>query len=331
MNGIVAALNALYKNLKTISIFIVIIHRAIFLLKTMDCYCIAGVVIFILLIAAVMIVIKRDSINGFFSKDSKGEIMVGGAKKRSRVKYTKHESKLSNIHHNNRARYIFIYLSDIYPKGLQEGSKFKSIMNQIKYKNEAYAVYERPCNGQWVDNLNIDDAWEDFKRKYSSEFNKEIDNGARLVFIGKGFGSIYAKIFMSASKKEGHYNCMAIALNGIHLREFIPALILEHLGLQDINVNDITFTDTKCIYKGTDYLKVFKISPKLYTLLFACDSLPTSDYFSFYGIDGTKTVEILPFNIVYDNTYLVKYGNKFTINDWLKIPKLLEAVIKESV
>ena len=331
MNGIAAALNALYKNLKTISIFIVIIHRAIFLLKTMDCYCIAGVVIFILLIAALIIVIKRDSINRFFSKNSsKEETMVGGAKKRPRVKYTKHKSKMSNIHHNKNARYIFIYLSDVYPKGLKEGLKFKSIIERTKYKNEAYAVYERPCNGSWVDTLNIDEAWDDFKRLYGNTFNKEISNGARLIFIGKGFGSVYAKIFMAAAKKTG-YDCMAISLNGIHLREFLPALIVDHLGLSDININDIEFTDTKCVYKGKDYVKTFKINPKLYLLLFVCDSLSTDNYYSFYGIDGTRRIEMLPFKAVYENTYLMKYGKRFTINDWLKNPKLMETAIKKVI
>ena len=295
----------------------------------MDCYCIAGFVIFILLIAALIIVIKRDSINRFFSNDSgKGETLIGGAKKQSRVKYIKRDAKLSHIHNNSDAHYVFIYLSDIYPDGLKEGAKFKSIINQTKYKNEAYAVYERPCNGQWVDSLNIDDAWDDFKQLYEKTFNKEISNGARLVFIGKGFGSIYAKTFMNAAKDMGYYDCMAISLNGIHLREFMLALIMEHLGLSDMNINDIRFTETKCIYKGNDYVKIFKINPKLYLLLFSCDGFSTTDYYSFYGTDGTSTIEIVPFEVVYENTYLMKYGNRFTANDWLKYPKLLETAIK---
>ena len=298
----------------------------------MDCYCIAGIVIFILLMAALIIVIKRDSINRFFSNDSgKGETMAGGAKKQSRVKYIKQDAELSYIHNNSNARYVFIYLSDIYPEGLKEGVKFKSIINQTKYKNEAYAVYKRPCNGQWVDNLNIDEAWDDFKQRYAVTFDREISNGAKLVFIGKGFGSIYAKIFMAIAKKAGYHDCMAIALNGIHLREFMPALIMEHLGVSDIDINDIEFTDRKCIYKGKDYVKIFKLNLKLYILLFICDTLHTTDYYSFYGTDGTKTIEIVPFNIVYDNTYLMKYGNKFTVNDWLKNPKLMEAAIKKVI
>ena len=298
----------------------------------MDYCCIAGIVIFILLIVAIIIVIKRDSINSFFSKDSSREKnMVGGAKKRSHTKYIKHNAKLSNIHHNRNARYIFIYLPDIYPGGLKECSKFKAIINQTKYKNEAYAVYERPCNGEWVDNLTLDDTWEDFKRRYADTFDKEIANGARLVFIGKGIGSNHAKIFMSAAKKAGYYDCMAISLNGIHLREFMIALIMEHLGLSDIDIDDIKFTNTKCIYDGKDYVKLLKINPKLYLLLFICDSISTTDYYSFYGTSGTKTIEIVPFDIIYENTYLMKYGNRFNVNNWLKYPKLLEAAIKEAI
>ena len=296
----------------------------------MDCYCIAGIIVFILLIAALIIVIKRDSINEFFSNGSSNEkTIVGGAKKQSQAKYIKHDAKLSYIHNNSNARYVFIYLSDVYPDGLKEGVKFKSIINQTKYKNEAYAVYERPCNGQWVDNLIIDEAWEDFKQRYEKTFNKETDNGAKLVFIGKGIGSNYAKIFMSAAKKTGYHNCMAISLNGIHLREFMTSLIMEHLGLSDIDVNEIEFTDTKCIYDGKDYVKILKINPKLYLLLFICDSLSTTDYYSFYGTAGTEIIEIVPFDIIYKNTYLIKYGKRFTVDDWLKYPKLLETVIKK--
>jgi hypothetical protein len=305
---------------------------AIFLLKTMDCYCIAGIVIFILLIAAMMIVIKRDSINKFFSNDSDNEkTMTGGAKKQSDMKYIKHDAKMSYIHNNSNARYIFIYLSDVYPGGLKEGSKFKSIINQTKYKNEAYAVYERPCNGSWVDNLNVDEAWENFKQQYRKSFDKEIANGAKLVFIGKGFGAIYAKIFMDAIKKTGYYDCMAISLNGIHLREFMTVLIMDRLGLSDIDINDIKFTDKKCLYNGKDYVKLLKINPKLYLLLFICDSISTTDYYSFYGTPGTKTIEIVPFDIIYENTYLMKYGNNFNINDWLKYPRLLETAIKKVI
>ena len=298
----------------------------------MDGCCIAGIVTIILLIAAIIIVIKRNSINKFFANDSgKGETMVGGAKKQSHVKCVKHDAKLSYVHNNNNARYIFIYIADVYPKGLQEGAKFKSIINQTKYKNEAYAVYERPCNGQWVDTLNVDETWDDFKLLYEKTFNKEIANGSRLVFIGKGFGSIYAKLFINFAKDTGYYDCTAISLNGIHLREFMPALIIEHLGLSDININDIEFTKKKCIYKGNDYVKIFKINPKLYLLLFVCDLFSTDDYYSFYGVYGTNHIEIIPFDVVYENTYLMKYGKKFTANDWLKYPKLLETAIKKAI
>lgn len=297
----------------------------------MDCYCIAGVVIFILLIAAIMIVVKRDSINRFFSAGTKVDTITGGGKKTKKRITTSHIAKLSNIHHNPGAHYVFVYLSDIYPKGLKEGSKFKALINQTKYKNEAYAVYERPVNGKWVDTLNIDDAWEDFVKKYCNEFKEEISNGARLIFIGKGFGSVYAKIFGSAMENKGIQACTTLALNGIHLREFMPALIMQERGLSTISLKDITFTQKQCIYDGKDYVKVLGMDSRFYTLLYSCDCIENNSYYSFYGAEGSKYIEIEPFNVVYDNTFIVKYGKRFMSNDWLKNPKLLESVIKKVI
>jgi hypothetical protein len=256
--------------------------------------------------------------------------MTGGAKKNKKPKYIKHAARLSNIHHNSKAKYIFIYLPDIYPNGLQEGAKFKSLMNRTSFKDEAYGVYERPCDGKWIESLNIDLAWEKFKEKYLSEFKEEIANGAHLIFIGKGFGSMHAKIFRSAMEISGISPCSAIALNGIHLREFIPALIIEKLGLSDININDIHFTENQCIYKGRDYVKILNIQPGIYRLIYTCDKINITHYYSFYGDIGTGRVEIEPFNVVYPNTYIISY-RKFKVSDWLKVPQLINAAIKEII
>ena len=295
----------------------------------MDCCILAIIIVFILLIAALMIYTKRESINTYFAPGN-STTMTGGAKKNKKPKYIKHTARLSNIHHNRKAKYIFIYLPDIYPNGLQEGAKFKSLMNRTSFKNEAYGVYERPCDGKWIESLNIDLAWEEFKEKYLSEFKEEIANAARLIFIGKGFGSIHAKIFRSAIEISGISPCSAIALNGIHLREFIPALIMEKLGLSDININDIQFTKSRCVYKGKDYIKILGIDPRIYSLIYACDGIEPDNYYSFYGDSGTGRVEIEPFNVVYPNTYIISYG-KFKVSDWLKVPQLMNAAIKEVV
>ena len=37
------------------------------------------------------------------------------------------------------------------------------------------------------------------------------------------------------------------------------------------------------------------------------------------------------FNDIYENTYLARYGSKFTVADWLKRPALLESVIKKVI
>ena len=292
-------------------------------------YIVTAVIIIALLILAVLVYVKRKSINKFFTAGTKDATITGGGKKIKERVMTSHIAKLSNIHHNPNAHYIFVYLSDIYPKGLKEGAKFKSLLNQTKYKNEAYAVYERPVNGKWVDTLIIDDAWEDFIKKYRNEFKEEISNGARLIFIGKGFGSVYAKIFGSAMENKGIQACTTLALNGIHLREFMPALIMQERGLSAISIKDITFTQKQCIYDGKDYVKALGMDSRFYTLLFICDRIENSPYYSFYGMEGSRYIEIEPFNVVYDNTFIVKYGKRFTSNDWLKNPALLEAAIKE--
>ena len=67
-----------------------------------------------LLIAALMIYTKRESINTYFTPGN-STTMTGGAKKNKKPKYIKHAARLSNIHHNSKAKYIFIYLPDIYP------------------------------------------------------------------------------------------------------------------------------------------------------------------------------------------------------------------------
>ena len=258
----------------------------------------------------------------------------GKNKKKATIKrssFTKRKSALTNVHNNENARYIFIYFGDIYPGGLKESAKFKSLINQTKYKNEAYGVYERATNGQWIDNLMFDDAWDDFESKIVNTFKHELMNGARLVLIGKGFGAFYSKLF---KYKLGSVNLnfhKAIALNGLHLRELVPALIMEKTGLTEINLGDINFKKTECLFQGKDCIKELGLSIYVYVLMFICDRINNSDYYSFYGASGEKEVEVVPFNDIYENTYLVKYGSKFSPEDWLKRPALMEAVLKEVI
>ena len=302
---------------------------------------------FVLLIAAVLIFIKRDAINEYFNQSdstTETEAMIGGAKRKTskrmnngrgkktakkQTAYTKHKSALSNVHNNENAKYIFIYFGDIYPGGLKESAMFKTLINQTSFKNEAYGVYERASNGQWVDNMLFDEAWDDFESKIVSTFKHELMNGARLVLIGKGFGAFYSKIF---KYKLGSVNLnfhRAIALNGFHLRELVPALIMQKTGLTEINMMDIEFKKTECLFQGKDYVKVLGLSIYIYILMFICDGINNADYYSFYGDDGTDSVEIEPFNDIYENTYLARYGSRFTVADWLKRPALLDAVIKK--
>ena len=302
---------------------------------------------FVLLIAAVLIFVKRDAINERFNHPDltyETEGMAGGAKRKTgkrsnnrrgkkatkkQAAYKKHKSALSNVHNNENAKYIFIYFGDIYPNGLKESIMFKTLINQTSFKNEAYGVYERATNGQWVDNMLFDVAWDDFELKITSTFKRELMNGARLVLIGKGFGAFYSKLF---KKELGSVNLnfhRAIALNGLHLRELIPALIMQKTGLTEINMLDIEYKKTKCLFQGKDYIKELGLSIYVYILMLICDGINNSDYYSFYGDDGTDNVEIVPFSDIYENTYLVRYGSKFTVADWLKRPKLLEAVMKE--
>lgn len=245
--------------------------------------------------------------------------------------YPKRKPDLTNVHHNENARYIFIYFGDIYPDGLKESSAFKSIMNQTSFKNEAYGVYERQSNGQWVDNLLFDDAWDDFETRVASTFKQELMNGARLVLIGKGFGAFYSKIFKHKMGSVSMNFHRAIALNGMHLRELIPAMIMEKTGMTEINIMDIEFKKTECLFQGKDYVKVLGLSVYVYILMFICDRINNTDYYSFYGDSGTLSVEIVPFSDIYENTYLAKYGGKFKSSEWLKRPMLLEAVIKEVI
>lgn len=314
----------------------------------MDYGVIACVTIFVLLIAAISIYVKRDAINGYFDR-SDDATMVGGAKRKTtkrsnngrgknktkretkRKSFMKRQSALTNVHNNDDAKYIFIYFGDIYPEGLKESYMFKSLMNQTKYKNEAYGVYERPLNGQWIDNLMIDDAWEDFERKLTTTFKHELMNNAKLVLIGKGYGAFYAKIFKYNLQSVNLGFHRSIALNGLHLREFMPAIIMEKEGLDEINLGDIEFNERECIYNGKDYVKATNLSIPLYILMKVCDRISNTDYFSFYGTSGSDEVEIEPFNDVYDNTYLAKYGKKFNPSEWLKRPVLLEAIIKKAI
>ena len=318
------------------------------MLKTMDYSVIACIMVFVLLVAAVLIFIKRDDINRYFERQDDAN-MVGGAKRKTgkrsnngrgknktkvtikRSTFMKRKSALTNVHNNESAKYIFIYFGDIYPNGLKESSMFKSAMNQTKYKNEAYGVYERPLNGQWTDNLMIDDAWEDFEKKVTATYKQEIMNNAKLVLIGKGYGAFYAKIFKYKLQSVNLGFHRSIALNGLHLREFMPAIIMNKTGLSEINLSDITFRERECIYNGKDYVKETNLSLPLYILMKVCDGVSTVDYFSFYGADGTSEVEIEPFNDIYDNTFLVRYGKKFSPEDWLKRSQMLEEAIKRAI
>lgn len=320
-----------------------------------QCICIIGSIIAVcLLIICVLIFVKRSIYNEESVDDSEqSDTLTGGAKRKTDKRtnkrstngrnkapksstkrvggYPKRKPALTNVHHNENAKYIFIYFGDIYPDGLKESTAFKSIMNQTSFKNEAYGVYERQSNGQWVDNLLFDDAWDDFETRVASTFKQEMMNSAKLVLIGKGFGAFYSKIF---KHKLGSVNMnfhRAIALNGMHLRELIPAMIMEKTGLTEINLMDIDFKKTECVFQGKDYVKVLGLSVYVYILMFICDRINNSDYYSFYGDSGTSSVEIEPFSDIYENTYLAKYGGKFNASEWLKRPKLLEAVIKESI
>ena len=329
----------------------------------MDYGVIACITIVVLLVAAILIFVKRDAINGRFDRSvddsEQSDTLTGGAKgnnkrktnkrsnKRSNNKgtdkrssktttkrigsYPKRKPALTNVHHNENARYVFIYFGDIYPDGLKESNAFKSVMNQTSFKNEAYGVYERQSNGQWVDNLLFDDAWEDFETRVASTFKQELMNGARLVLIGKGFGAFYSKIFKHKLGSVSMNFHRAIALNGMHLRELVPAMIMEKTGLTEINIMDIDFKKTECLFQGKDYVKALGLCVYVYILMFICDRINNSDYYSFYGDSGTSSVEIEPFSDIYENTYLAKYGGKFKASEWLKRPKLLEAVIKEAI
>ncbi len=348
MNGIAVACKDSYKNVAVISVFMPIGHRALFLLKTMDCCVIACTIVFVLIVAAVLIFVKRDGINSYFDR-SDDATMVGGAKRKTgkrsnngrgknktkviikRTAFMKRQSALTNVHNNESAKYIFIYFGDIYPGGLKESSMFKSLMNQTRYKNEAYGVYERPLNGQWIDNLMIDDAWEDFEKKLTETYKQEIMNNAKLVLIGKGYGAFYAKIFKYKLQSVNLGFHKAIALNGLHLREFMSAIIMKKAGLSEINLSDITFRDRECVYEGKDYVKETNLSLALYILMKVCDGVSTVDYFSFYGADGIGEVDIEPFNDVYDNTFLVRYGKKFVPEDWLKRSPMIEEAIKRAI
>ena len=315
--------------------------------------CIIAAVIVAILIMSAIVLIAKLSIKGRDVSEAKSEesTMYGGAKKKNakrtnngrgknaktkraaekKTNNPKRKSALTNVHHNENAKYVFIYFGDIYPHGLTESSMFKSIINQTSFKNEAYAVYERATNGQWVDNLLFDDAWDDFEEKMASTFEQELLNGARLVLIGKGFGAFYSKIFkykMHSAQLNFH---KAIALNGMHLRELIPSLIMEKTGQTEINLMDIEFKNTECIYQGKDYVKVLGLNIYVYLLMVICDRINNTDYYSFYGEKGDNRIEIEPFNDVYENTFLIKYGKRFVMNDWLKQPKLLEAAIKEAI
>lgn len=306
----------------------------------MDYCIIAAIVVALLLMGAIWVFISNNRSTDSSDEDSKMETMVGGKEnkkaktKRAVVKktsYAKHKSALTNVRHNEDAKFIFIYLGDLYPNGLKEGSSFKSVINQTKYGKEAYAVYERPCNGQWMDTLLVEEAWNDFETIYASTFEKEIMNGAKLVFIGKGLGAVYAKLFKfnAISTNLGFHR--AIALNGITLRELIPALIMMKEGLDEISIGDIDFMTKKCMYKGKNYIDILGLNIYVYILMFFADAIDTNDYYNFYGTEGDGTIEVVPYNNVYENTYIIKTDKRFDIKDWLKRPKLLETVIKESI
>jgi hypothetical protein len=313
----------------------------------MDYSVIIYIIMFVLLAAAVLIFVKRDDINDHFNRPdftSDAESMVGGAKRKTGKRstnghekktakkqpvYTKHKSALSNVHNNENAKYIFIYFGDLYPDGLKESAMFKSLINQTSFKNEAYGVYERATNGQWVDNMLVDEAWDDFESKIVSTFKYELMNGARLVLIGKGFGAFYSKIFKYQLGSVNLNFHRAIALNGFHLRELIPALIMQKTGLMEIDMADIEFKKTECLFQGKDYIKELGLSIYVYLLMFICDGINNTDYYSFYGDDGTDSVEIVPFNDIYDNTYIARYGRKFTIADWLNTTGIAGCSYKE--
>lgn len=314
-------------------------------------YCIIVVLIAaVLLISIILIRARHKSPTITQSTDSSTDALLGGAKrsnkrsnngrgKRSKAKnasiknnsYPKRKAQLTNVHHNENAEYIFIYFGDLYPSGLKESSMFKSVMSQTTYKDQAYAVYERPLNGQWFDCLVIDDAWYDFKARILKEFHVELTNRAQIVLIGKGFGAFYAKLFMYKFGETDIAYRRSIALNGMHLRELIPSMIMEKTGLPEINIYDIEYYNDRCMFQGKDYIKILGLNIYIYTLMLVCDRIIGNDYYSFYIADGTDTVELVPFNIVYERTYLAKYKDSSRIIDWLKRPKLLEAVIKEVI
>lgn len=293
--------------------------------------CSVVVLIALLFLGAILMIViltRKHNATKILSEDT----MIGGGKKKHKAsKSTRsREAGLIDIHHNDNAKYIFIYFGDIYPGGLKESSMFKTLINQTKYKKEAYAVYIRSPSDNWEDSLDIQKEFSLFETLLDKEFSQELSNGATVVLIGKGFSSLYVKVF-NAKLKVSNTPVKAVSLNGMHLRELIPSMIMEKEGLSDINVDEIQFSGTKCIYRGKNYVKILSLDPLFYYMMYICDKINTEDYYSFYGGSGTTRIAVIPFNVIYENTYIIRYGNDFRTINWLKRPQLLEAALKLSL
>ena len=291
----------------------------------MECSTVVGLVVLLLLGAILIVIFSRNHDNDdILSEDT----MIGGGKKHKASKSSgSRKAGLINVHHNDNAKYIFIYFGDIYPSGLKESSMFKTLMNQTKYKKEAYAVYIRSPSDNWEDSLDLQTEYSLFETALDKEFSRELSNGAMVVLIGKGFASLYVKVF-KAKLKGSNTPVKAIALNGMHLRELIPSMIMEKEGLSELNVDEIQFSGTKCIYRGKNYVKILSLDPLFYYMMYLCDKINTEDYYSFYGAIGDNKISVIPFNVIYDNTYIIRYGRDFRTINWLKRPQLLETALK---
>ncbi len=308
--------------------------------------CIIITIVVLLLVIGLLYVFLPRRTEDETDSETGNEGMVGGAAKKKKpakkkpIKKTKKPEKktkknsfptrasaLTQIHHNSDARYIIIYIGDVYPRFTKESGLFKKAINQTDYKKEAYAAYERPLLGQWMDSVSFIKTTDDFEKKVRKEFHKELDNGARLVLIGKGYGAFFTKVLREALSDDVRV-FKNIALNPWRLYELIPELIMTHLGLDSIRLGDIEFLSDRCMYEGVNWLPRLGISSVSYALLFYSEQVSNQDCYAFFGGAGSSVPDVVTFDTYYDNSYTVSYGKRFTTTEeWLRRAPMLNAAL----
>ena len=117
-------------------------------------------------------------------------------------------------------------------------------------------------------------------------------------------------------------------LSPFRLYEVMPVLIMKYLGLSEIRIGDIECLSDRCIYNGTDYLKLLNISIVMYTLLYLSDQLPNDGCYAFFSEPGKAKPDVHANDSVYDNTYVISCGKAFKSTDeWLRRPLMLNAAL----